>query len=76
MPPIELVAIHVNPTHRSPTLSSLGGGSGLGPATSQLLSVGSGFKSYFDGPESEVTGHSGFLLVWDSEHWKEAAGNV
>ncbi len=57
---------------RSPSLSSLGvSGGQLGEISRHLISVGSGFKSYFDGPESEVKGHSGFLLVWDSEHWKD-----
>ena len=31
----------------------------------QLLSFGSGFKSYYDGPESIPHLKSGFMLVWD-----------
>lgn len=31
----------------------------------RLLSFGSGFKSYYDGPESKLHLDSGFMLVWD-----------
>ena len=31
----------------------------------RLLSFGSGFKSYYDGPESKPHLESGFMLVWD-----------
>ena len=31
----------------------------------RLLSFGSGFRSYYDGPESKQHLNSGFMLVWD-----------
>lgn len=34
----------------------------------RLLSFGSGFKSYYDGPESKPHLESGYLLVWDLHH--------
>ena len=51
---------------RSPSLSSV---QTINSNSRQLLSFGTGFKSYFDGPESKQYWESGFLLVWDSEHW-------
>jgi len=40
------------------------GTTSLGMISSQLLSIGSGFKSYFDGPESEVR-----YIVLNHTHW-------
>ncbi len=66
--PISLAeGVHV---HRSPSLSSV---QSVGN-TQQLLSIGTEFKSYFDGPDHESKRHldSGFLLVWDSDYWNMA----
>ena len=51
---------------RSPSLSSI---QTVNANSRQLLSFGTGFRSYFDGPESKQYWDSGFLLVWESEHW-------
>ena len=57
---------HTDSICRSPSLSSV---QTINSNSHQLLSFGAGFKSYFDGPESKQYWDSGFLLVWDSEHW-------
>ena len=51
--------------HRSPSLNSVQSQTGY-----QLLSFGTGFQSYFDGPESKQYLKSGFLLVWEAEQSK------
>ena len=50
---------------QSITSSSSGSSSERNRLGPRLLSFGSGFKSYFDGPESKPHLDSGFMLVWD-----------
>ena len=67
--PSVLHSTNPSPIHlsdRSPSLSSI---QTVNANSCQLLSFGTGFRSYFDGPESKQYWDSGFLLVWESEHW-------
>ena len=67
--PSVLHSTNPSPIHlsdRSPSLSSI---QTVNANSRQLLSFGTGFRSYFDGPESKQYWDSGFLLVWESEHW-------
>ena len=54
--------------HRSSSLSSMQ--SQTLTSGHQLLSFGTGFQSYVDGPESKQYLKSGFLLVWEAEQSK------
>ena len=47
---------------QSTSSSGSSGRSGMG---TRLLSFGTGFRSYYDGPESTPHLESGFMLVWD-----------
>ena len=35
----------------------------------KLLSIGVGFKSYFDGIEAQAKLNSSFMLVWEADNW-------
>ena len=39
---------------------------------SQLLTIGVGFKSYFDGVEAQAKLNSSFMLVWQADDWTHA----
>ena len=39
---------------------------------SQLLTIGVGFKSYFDGVEAQAKLNSSFMLVWEADNWTRA----
>ena len=55
-----------SPLHKAMSYTSLPSGSSV----RQLLSFGTGFRSYFDcNSEKRPFANSAYLLVWDSEHW-------
>ena len=35
----------------------------------KLLTIGVGFKSYFDGIEAQAKLNSSFMLVWEADNW-------
>ena len=38
----------------------------------KLLTIGVGFKSYFDGIEAQAKLNSSFMLVWEADNWIHA----
>ena len=38
----------------------------------KLLTIGVGFKSYFDGIEAQAKLNSSFMLVWEADNWTHA----
>ena len=67
--PSVLHSTNPSPIHLSDRCPSLSSIQTVNANSRQLLSFGTGFRSYFDGPESKQYWDSGFLLIWESEHW-------